>query len=65
MSSIHPHLSEVSGADKSIVGSEHNTLYHFWQRSRKYPTNTIVQKDMSNKSDIYQKHMRNNEIYMC
>ncbi|RWW30958.1 hypothetical protein BHE74_00058029 [Ensete ventricosum] len=29
-----------------------------------YPTNTGVQKDMSNKSGIYQKHMRNNEIYM-
>ncbi|RZR74372.1 hypothetical protein BHM03_00035940 [Ensete ventricosum] len=64
-SSIHPRLSEVSGADKSIADSEHNTIYHFWQRSRKYPTNTGVQKDMSNKSDISQKHMRNNEIYMC
>ncbi|RRT42306.1 hypothetical protein B296_00044541 [Ensete ventricosum] len=32
-SSIHLHLSEVNGADKSIVSSEHNTLYHFWQRS--------------------------------
>ncbi|RRT35770.1 hypothetical protein B296_00035027, partial [Ensete ventricosum] len=30
-----------------------------------YPTNTRVQKDMSNKSDIYRKHMQNNEIYMC
>ncbi|RRT67087.1 hypothetical protein B296_00003998 [Ensete ventricosum] len=33
-SSIHPRLSEVNGAGKSIVGSEHNILYHFWQRSR-------------------------------
>ncbi|RWW35679.1 hypothetical protein BHE74_00059357 [Ensete ventricosum] len=64
-SSIYPRLSEVSGAGKSIAGSEHNTLYHFWQRSRKYPINTRVQKNMSNKSGIYQKHMRNNEIYMC
>ncbi|RWW63702.1 hypothetical protein BHE74_00029093, partial [Ensete ventricosum] len=30
-----------------------------------YPTNSRVQKDMSNKSDIYRKHMRNNKIYMC
>ncbi|RRT40436.1 hypothetical protein B296_00017367 [Ensete ventricosum] len=29
-----------------------------------YPTNTGVQKDMSNKSGIYRKHMRNNKIYM-
>ncbi|RRT33814.1 hypothetical protein B296_00044154 [Ensete ventricosum] len=64
-SSIHPRLSGVSGADKSIAGSEHNTIYHFWQRSRKYLTNTRVQKDMSNKSGISQKHMRNNEIYIC
>ncbi|RRT35992.1 hypothetical protein B296_00051395 [Ensete ventricosum] len=34
-SSIHPRLSEVSRANKSIAGSEHDTLYHFWQRSRK------------------------------
>ncbi|RWV95166.1 hypothetical protein GW17_00042235 [Ensete ventricosum] len=63
-SSIHPRLSKVSGAGKSIAGSKHNTLYHFWQRSKKYPINTRVQKDMSNRSDIYHKHMRNNEIYM-
>ncbi|RRT50617.1 hypothetical protein B296_00033884 [Ensete ventricosum] len=35
-SSIYPRLSEVSGADKSIAGSKHNTLYHFKQRSRKF-----------------------------
>ncbi|RWV80116.1 hypothetical protein GW17_00058661 [Ensete ventricosum] len=64
-SSIHPRLNEVSGAGKSIAGSEHNTLYQFWQWSRKYPTNTRVQKDMSYKIGIYQKHMRNNKIYMC
>ncbi|RRT34681.1 hypothetical protein B296_00030417 [Ensete ventricosum] len=64
-SSIHPRLSEVSGADKSIASSKHNTLYHFWQKSREYPTNTIVQKDINNKSGIYRKHIRNNEIYMC
>ncbi|RWW11099.1 hypothetical protein BHE74_00026407 [Ensete ventricosum] len=64
-SSIHPCLSEVNGAGKSIAGSEHNTLYHFWQISRKYPTNIGIQKDMSNKSGISRKHMRNNEIYMC
>ncbi|RWW23578.1 hypothetical protein BHE74_00038422, partial [Ensete ventricosum] len=30
-----------------------------------YPTNTRVQKDMSNKSGIYRKHMWNNKTYMC
>ncbi|RRT63307.1 hypothetical protein B296_00026063 [Ensete ventricosum] len=30
-----------------------------------YPINTIVQKDIGNKISIYQKHMRNNKIYMC
>ncbi|RWW02387.1 hypothetical protein GW17_00034525 [Ensete ventricosum] len=64
-SSIHPRLSHVNGAGKSIAGSKHNTLYHFCQRSRIYPTNTRVQKDMSNKIGIYRKHMRNNKIYMC
>ncbi|RZS20000.1 hypothetical protein BHM03_00052467 [Ensete ventricosum] len=28
------------------------------------PTNTGVQKDMSNEFGIYQKHMRNNKSYM-
>ncbi|RRT41465.1 hypothetical protein B296_00000672 [Ensete ventricosum] len=64
-SSIHPRLSEVNRAGKNIANSEHNTRYHLWHRSRKYPTNTIVQKNISNKSGIYRKHMRNNEIYMC
>ncbi|RZS23457.1 hypothetical protein BHM03_00056398 [Ensete ventricosum] len=29
------------------------------------PTNTEVQKDMSNEFDIYRKHMWNNKSYMC
>ncbi|RRT52193.1 hypothetical protein B296_00046950 [Ensete ventricosum] len=29
-----------------------------------YPTNTGVQKDISNKFDIYRKHMRNNKSCM-
>ncbi|RWW62245.1 hypothetical protein BHE74_00030638 [Ensete ventricosum] len=58
-------MSEVSGADKSIVVSEYNTLYHFWKRSRIYPINTRVEEDMSNKIGLYRKHMRNSEIYMC
>ncbi|RRT35750.1 hypothetical protein B296_00026834 [Ensete ventricosum] len=65
-SSIHPRLSEVIGADKSIAGSEHNKYpLPFLAKVHKYPTNTRVQKDMSNKSDISRKHMQNNEIYMC
>ncbi|RRT50454.1 hypothetical protein B296_00016037 [Ensete ventricosum] len=34
VSSIHPRLGEDSGGRQSITGSKHNTLYHFWQRSR-------------------------------
>ncbi|RRT73438.1 hypothetical protein B296_00001211 [Ensete ventricosum] len=64
MSSIHLRLGEVKGGRQSIAGSEHNSLYHFWQRFT-YPTNTRVQKDMSNKNGIYRKHMRNNKMYMC
>ncbi|RRT74437.1 hypothetical protein B296_00010178, partial [Ensete ventricosum] len=30
-----------------------------------YPTNIGVQKNISNKSGIYRKHMRNNKTYMC
>ncbi|RRT67896.1 hypothetical protein B296_00024041, partial [Ensete ventricosum] len=33
-SSIHPRLGEVRGGRQCIAGSKHNTLYHFWQRSR-------------------------------
>ncbi|RRT67203.1 hypothetical protein B296_00002706 [Ensete ventricosum] len=62
--SIHPRLSKVNGANKSIVGSEHNTLYHFWQWSRNI-SQTSEYKRTSNKSGISRKHMRNNEIYMC
>ncbi|RRT41657.1 hypothetical protein B296_00019325 [Ensete ventricosum] len=63
-SSIHLRLSEVSGAGKSIAGS-HNIPFTISGKGPEYPTNTKVQKDMSNKSAIYRKHIRNNEIYMC
>ncbi|RZS05232.1 hypothetical protein BHM03_00035719 [Ensete ventricosum] len=51
-SSIHPYLSEVNQVGKSIAVSKHNTLYHF-SKGLEYPTNTRVQKDMSNKIGIY------------
>ncbi|RWW76830.1 hypothetical protein BHE74_00015052 [Ensete ventricosum] len=63
-SSIHPHPSEVSGVDKSIAVL--NTIpFTISSKGQEYPTNTRVQKYMSNKSDIYRKHTRNNKIYMC
>ncbi|RWV90957.1 hypothetical protein BHE74_00047960, partial [Ensete ventricosum] len=63
-SSIHPHLSEVNGANKT---SQTLSIIPFTISSTgpELSHNTIVQKDMSNKIDIYHKHMRNNEIYMC
>ncbi|RWV84947.1 hypothetical protein BHE74_00040576 [Ensete ventricosum] len=63
-SSIHPHQSEVSGADKSI-GSKHNIPFTISGKGLEYPTNTIVQKDMRNKFSLYRKHMRNNKLCMC
>ncbi|RZS27636.1 hypothetical protein BHM03_00061148 [Ensete ventricosum] len=63
-SSIHPRLGEVRRDRQSIAGSKHNSLTISGKGSH-YPTNTGVQKDMSNKSGISRKHMQNNEIYMC
>ncbi|RRT57572.1 hypothetical protein B296_00000670 [Ensete ventricosum] len=62
-SSIHPRLSEAIRGRQSITGSKH-TPFIIYGKGSHYPTNTIVQKNISNKSDIYRKHMRNNEIYM-
>ncbi|RRT38482.1 hypothetical protein B296_00021702, partial [Ensete ventricosum] len=49
----------------SIIGSKHNIFFTISGKGPEYPTNTIVQKDISNKSAIYQNHMWNNEIYIC
>ncbi|RWW18162.1 hypothetical protein BHE74_00031310, partial [Ensete ventricosum] len=48
-SSIHPRLGEVRGGRQSITGSKHNTLYHFWQRSR------ISHKHQSTKGHVSNK----------
>ncbi|RRT34122.1 hypothetical protein B296_00034984 [Ensete ventricosum] len=63
-SSIHPRLTEVNGADKSIASSE-QIPFTISGKGPEYPTNTRVQKDMSNKIGIHRKHMKNNKIYMC
>ncbi|RRT52195.1 hypothetical protein B296_00016180 [Ensete ventricosum] len=64
-SSIHLRLSEVNGVDQSITGSKHNIPFTISGKGSKHPTNTRVQRDMSNKSNIYRKHIWNNEIYLC
>ncbi|RRT52601.1 hypothetical protein B296_00039684 [Ensete ventricosum] len=40
------------------------TLFTIFDKGSHCPTNTEVRKDMSNKFDIYRKHMRNNKSYM-
>ncbi|RWW72122.1 hypothetical protein BHE74_00020089 [Ensete ventricosum] len=62
-SSIHPHLSEVIGGRQSMRALS-ITPFIISSKGSHYLTNTRVQKDISNKSGIYRKHMRNNEIYM-
>ncbi|RRT42069.1 hypothetical protein B296_00043370, partial [Ensete ventricosum] len=52
------------GADRASR-AQSITLFTIFGKGSHYPTNTRVQKDMSNKSGIYRKHMRNNEIYIC
>ncbi|RWV85373.1 hypothetical protein GW17_00052841 [Ensete ventricosum] len=61
---IHPCLGEVRRDRQSIAGSIITPITISGKGSH-YPTNTRVQKDMTNKSDISRKHMRNNKIYMC
>ncbi|RRT46165.1 hypothetical protein B296_00054633, partial [Ensete ventricosum] len=63
-SSIHPHLSEINGANKASRALS-TIPFTISSTGPKLSHNTIVQKDMSNKIDICHKHMRNNEIYMC
>ncbi|RWW17673.1 hypothetical protein GW17_00018392, partial [Ensete ventricosum] len=63
-SSIHPHLGEVSRGRQSITSS--NIIpFIISSKGPKYPTNTRVQKDMSNEFGIYRKHMQNNKSYIC
>ncbi|RWV85168.1 hypothetical protein BHE74_00050083 [Ensete ventricosum] len=63
-SSIHPHLNEVIGAGRASQALR-ITPFTISGKCSHYPINIRVQKDMSNKSSIYHKHMRNKEIYMC
>ncbi|RZS28127.1 hypothetical protein BHM03_00061687 [Ensete ventricosum] len=62
-SSIHPRLSEVIGSRQSTRALS-ITPFTISGKGSYYPTNTGVQKDMSNKFDIYRKHMQNNKLYM-
>ncbi|RWW05505.1 hypothetical protein GW17_00031214 [Ensete ventricosum] len=63
-SSINPRLSEVIGGRQSTQALS-ITLFIISDKGSHYPTNTKVQKDMSNKFGIYRKHMQNNKSYMC
>ncbi|RRT70731.1 hypothetical protein B296_00013886 [Ensete ventricosum] len=62
-SSIHPRLSEVIG-DQQSTRALSITPFTIYGNGSYCCTNTRVQKDMSNKFDIYRKHMRNNKSYM-
>ncbi|RRT31307.1 hypothetical protein B296_00057652 [Ensete ventricosum] len=62
-SSIHLRLSEVIGGRQSTRALS-ITLFTISSKGSHCPTNTRVQKDMSNKFDIYRKHMRNNKSYI-
>ncbi|RRT31983.1 hypothetical protein B296_00056587 [Ensete ventricosum] len=63
-SSIHPLLSEVIGGQQSMQALS-RTPFTIYDKCSYCPTNTVVQKDMSNKFDIYRKHMRSNKSYRC
>ncbi|RWW07120.1 hypothetical protein GW17_00029509 [Ensete ventricosum] len=60
---IHPHLSKVIGGRQSMwaLSITHFTISN---KGSHCPTDTEVQKDMSNKFGIYRKHIRNNKSYM-
>ncbi|RWV97719.1 hypothetical protein GW17_00039473 [Ensete ventricosum] len=62
-SSIHPCLSELIGGRQS-TRSLSITPFTISGKGSHCPTNTGVQKDMSNKFDIYRKHMWNKKSYM-
>ncbi|RZS25797.1 hypothetical protein BHM03_00059063 [Ensete ventricosum] len=61
-SSIHPRLSKVIGGANTWALSI--TPFIISNKDLHYPTNTRVQKDMSNEFDIYRKHMQNNKSYI-
>ncbi|RRT32111.1 hypothetical protein B296_00056529 [Ensete ventricosum] len=63
-SSIHPCLSEVIEGRQSTWALS-ITPFTISCKGSHCPTNTEVQKDMSNKFGIYRKHMQNNKSYMC
>ncbi|RWW39134.1 hypothetical protein BHE74_00055565 [Ensete ventricosum] len=63
-SSIHLRLSEVIGGRQS-TRALNITPFTISGKGSHCPTNTRVQKDMSNEFGIYRKHMRNNKSYMC
>ncbi|RWV96310.1 hypothetical protein GW17_00040991 [Ensete ventricosum] len=62
-SSIPPRLSEVIGGRQSTRALS-IASFTISGKGSHCPTNIGVQKDMSNKFDIYRKHMRNNKSYM-
>ncbi|RWW19048.1 hypothetical protein BHE74_00028113 [Ensete ventricosum] len=55
-SSIHPRLSEVIGGRQSTWDLS-ITSFTISDNGSHCPTNTRVQKDMSNEFNIYQKHI--------
>ncbi|RRT31170.1 hypothetical protein B296_00056280 [Ensete ventricosum] len=55
-SSIHPRLSQVIGGRQSTWALS-ITPFIISDKDSHYPTNTRVQKDMSNEFGIYRKHM--------
>ncbi|RWW36321.1 hypothetical protein BHE74_00058666 [Ensete ventricosum] len=62
-SSIHPRLSEVIGGRQSTQALSITPVTISGKGSH-CPTNTRVQKDISNEFCIYRKHMQNNKSYM-
>ncbi|RWV80983.1 hypothetical protein GW17_00057652 [Ensete ventricosum] len=62
-SSIHQRLSEVIGGRQSTLTLS-ITPFSIFCKGSHCPTNTGVQKDMSNEFSIYRKHMRDNKSYM-
>ncbi|RWW42430.1 hypothetical protein BHE74_00052023 [Ensete ventricosum] len=63
-SSIHPCVSEVIRGRQSTRALS-IALFTIFGKSSHCPTNTGVQKGMSNEFGIYRKHMRNNKSYLC
>ncbi|RWW11921.1 hypothetical protein GW17_00024430 [Ensete ventricosum] len=62
-SSIHSCLSKVIGGRQSTWALS-ITPFIISDKDSHCPTNTRVQKDMSNEFGIYRKHMQNNKSYI-